>query len=79
MAENPKSHLLPHCEEKARLRILYKASNERYSAAVNDLIAIRGKATEEEYHRVRSLLTEARNVRDASRRALEQHKQEHGC
>jgi hypothetical protein len=72
MAENPKFHLLPLCEEKERLRTLYKASNERFSSAVNDLIAMRGKTTEEEYHRVRSLLTEARNVRDGARHELEQ-------
>jgi hypothetical protein len=50
-----------------------------YTAVVNDLIALRGKTTEEEYNRVRSFLTEARNARDAARRALEQHKKEHGC
>jgi len=50
-----------------------------YAAVVNDLIALRGKTTVEEYNRVRSFLAEARNVRDAARRALEQHKREHGC
>jgi hypothetical protein len=78
VAANP-IHLLPACEEKERLRSLYKSSIEAYTAAVNNLIALRGKITEEEYSRVRSLLTEARNTRDTARSALEQHKQEHGC
>jgi hypothetical protein len=72
-------HLLPLCEERERLRSLYKTSIEAYTAAVNDLIALRGKITDEEYNRVRTVLTEARNVRDAARLALEQHKKEHGC
>jgi hypothetical protein len=78
VAANP-IHLLPACEEKERLRFLYKTSLEAYTAAVNDLIALRGKTTEEEYERVRGFLTEARNARDAARLALEQHKQDHGC
>ncbi len=73
------THLFPVCEEKERLRSLYNASLGSYTAVVNDLIALRGKTTEEEYNRVRRFLAEARNVRDAARLALEQHKQEHGC
>ena len=61
------------------MRILYDASAERYSAAVNDLVVIRGKTTNVEYNRVRAFVDEARNARGASRLALEQHKQEHGC
>ena len=72
-------HLLPACEEKERLRTFYNVSLGAYTAVVNDLIAIRGKTTKEEYDRVRSFLTEARNARDAARRALEKHKTEHGC
>jgi hypothetical protein len=70
---------LPACEEKERLRSLYNASLGAYTAVVNELIGMRGKTTREEYDRVRRFLTEARNARDAARRALEQHKQEHGC
>jgi hypothetical protein len=68
-----------YCEERERLRSLYKTSIEAYTAAVDDLIALGGKITEEEYSGVRTVLTEARNTRDAARSALEQHKQEHGC
>jgi hypothetical protein len=78
VAANP-IHLLPVCEEKERLRSLYRKAADAYTAAVNDLIAIRGKTTEEDYHRVRGVLTEARNARDTARRALEEHKQKHGC
>jgi len=78
VAANP-IHLLPACEEKERLRFLYKTANEAYTAAVNDVIALRGKITEEEYSRVRTVLTEARNARDAARAVLEQHKHEHRC
>jgi hypothetical protein len=59
--------------------MLYNASAERYADAVNDLVVIRGKTTNEEYNRVRGFVDEARNARDAARLALQQHKQEHSC
>jgi len=74
-SESPTSGM----RRRERLRSLYKTSVEAYTAAVNDLVALGGKITEEEYSRVRTVLTEARNTRDAARSALEQHKQEHGC
>ena len=74
----PAPHL-PPCEEKERLRVLYNAAAECYATAVNEVNISRGQTTQEEYNHSRALLDEARNVRDAARLVLEQHKQEHGC
>jgi hypothetical protein len=71
--------LRPPCEEKDRLRVLYSAAAEHYTAAVNDVNLSRGNTAQGEYSRVRELVYEARTARDVARRALEQHKQEHGC
>jgi hypothetical protein len=79
VAANPNVRLLPLCKEKQRLRGLYREADVRYSAAVNALIVSRGKTSAAEYSRLRGLVDEARNTRNAARLALDQHKQEHGC
>ena len=79
MALKPYVRLLPLCEEKKRLRDLYRLEDERHSRAVNDVLRVRGKVSEKEYDRVRARVEEARNTRNAARLALDQHKKEHGC
>ena len=79
MAANPPFRLLPPCEERQRLRLLYNAAAQRYATAVNDVNRIRGKTSEEDYERFRAVLDEARNARNESRLALAQHKRAHGC
>ena len=79
MTSNPPFRLLPPCEERQRLRLLYNMAAERYAAAVNDVNRIRGKTSTEDYERFRAVLDEARNARNASRLALAQHRRGHGC
>jgi hypothetical protein len=79
MAAIPKTRLLPGCEEKQRLRILYDAASKAYATAVNNVLVVRGKTTQQEYDRVRGLADEARIARSAARQALRHHIDEHGC
>jgi ElaB/YqjD/DUF883 family membrane-anchored ribosome-binding protein len=74
----PRAHL-PPCEEKQRLRALYEMAAKSYAAAVNDVLANRGKTSKEDHDRLRARADEARSARNAARLALRQHKQEHGC
>jgi hypothetical protein len=67
------------CDERQRLRILYNAAAEHYTACVNEVNRVRGKTTKQEYDRARALVDEARNARNAARLSLEQHKTQHGC
>lgn len=79
VALKPHFHLFPLCEEKKRLRTLYRLEDERHRRAVNEVLRVRGKVPEKEYDRVRARVDEARNTRNAARLALDQHKKEHGC
>jgi len=67
------------CKEKERLRVLYNAASEHYSATMNDVAVTRGKTSKQEHDRLQSLADEARNVGDRTHLALERHKQKHGC
>jgi len=67
------------CDERQRLRTLYNAAAEHYTACVNEVNRVRGKTTKQEYDRARALVDEARNARNAARLSLEQHKAQHGC
>jgi len=67
------------CDERQRLRVLYNTAAEHYAACVNEVNRVRGKTTKQEYDRVRALVDEARNARNAARLSLEQHKEQHGC
>jgi hypothetical protein len=79
VAANPNFHLLPPCKEKQRLRSIYAQAVERHNRLVNEVTAVRGKVSKEEYERVRALADNARNARTVARQALEQHKREHRC
>ncbi len=67
------------CDERQRLRALYNAAAEHYTACVNEVNRVRGKTTKQEYDRARALVDEARDARNAARLSLEQHKEQHGC
>ena len=67
------------CEEKARLRVLCRDAIKLRNKAVNDVLLVRGRATKEEYHRLRALADDARAGANRARQALEQHKDAHGC
>jgi hypothetical protein len=73
-----KAHL-PPCEERRRLRTLYMEAVERHGRAINEVLEVRGKVSDEEYERIRGLANQAKNARDVARLALSRHKQEHGC
>ena len=79
MAARPNFHLLPLCEEKQRLRAIYRLAMDQHAISVNEALGVRGRVSEEESDRFRALRDEARNARDAARLALEQHKKEHSC
>ena len=79
MVQNPNIRLLPLCEEKKWLRALYQLADKPHSAAVNDVLRVRGTSSKEEYEGARARVDEARNSRNAARLALDQHKKEHGC
>ena len=78
MAVRPKAHL-PPCEERQRLRTLYMEAVERHGRAINDVLEVRGKVSNEEYESIRVLADQAKNARDDARLALSRHKREHGC
>ena len=67
------------CAEKLQLRILSREALKRRDGAINDLLLARGKVSRQEYERIRALADEARAALNIARRALEQHKHEHGC
>lgn len=73
-----KAHL-PPCEERQRLRTLYMEAVERHGRAVNEVLEVRGKVSDQEHERIRGLADQAKNARDDARLALSRHKQEHGC
>ena len=73
------THLLPPCEEKARLRDAYQRAVYEHTIAVNESLRARGRVSAEEHDRIRTLATEAKSRRDLARLALQQHKREHGC
>lgn len=75
----PPIRLQPPCKERQRLRILHDAASARYSTAVNDALISRGKKSKEDYERLRAVVNDARDARNAARLALHQHKREHGC
>jgi hypothetical protein len=59
-----------------RLRTLYVDAVEKQRRAVNEVLEVRCKASNQEYDRMRGLADQAR---DAARLALSQHKREHNC
>jgi hypothetical protein len=67
------------CEEKQRLRVLYRRAVVDNSRAVNEVLLARGKTSKEDYERFRLRGDEARRALNSARSALEQHKQQHGC
>ena len=67
------------CEEQHRLLALYRARVSAYSVAVNDLTLTRGKIMLQQYDRLAAVTGKARTASEAARRALDQHKNEHGC
>src|SRR5260370_37491942 len=67
------------CEEKQRLSVVYSEAVQVNSVAVNELLHARGKASKQEYDRLRAVRDEARHRLNSARSALEQHKQEHSC
>jgi hypothetical protein len=52
---------------------------ERHGRAVNEVLEVRGKVSDQEHERIRGLADQAKNARDDARLALSRHKQEHGC
>ena len=74
----PKAHL-PPCEERQRLRTLYLDAVEQHNRAINHVLEARGKVSDQEYERIRGLVHQAKEARDAARLALSHHKQAHGC
>ena len=70
---------LSSCEERQRLRVLSNAATIQFTQAMNNVVLRRGKVAKEEYDRVRLVMEQARDCRNAARQALAQHKQEHGC
>jgi hypothetical protein len=68
-----------HCEEKYRLLDLYKATLAAHSAAVNDMVLVRGQTSKEEYERLWVLSEKARRDSEAASEVLFQHTREHGC
>lgn len=79
MAPNPTLRLLPLCEEKKRLRVLYQLASDLHSKMIDEALLARGRASKQDYQRFRTVADEAKNARDAARLALEQHKKEHRC
>jgi Rad3-related DNA helicase len=75
----PHIRLNPPCEEKKRLRALHQLAVDLHNNAVDEVLLARTRASKEDYERFRAVADEAKNIRDAARSALEQHKQEHGC
>ena len=67
------------CAEKLQLRRLYQEALKRRDDAINDMLPVRGKVCREEYERLRALADYARAALNLTRRALEGHKQDHGC
>ena len=73
------TRLFPPCDEKERLRAAYQRALYEHTIAVNESLRARGRVSEEEHERFRTLATEAKSRRDVARLALQQHKREHGC
>ena len=61
------------------MRTLYTDAIKLRDKAVNDVLLFRGRATKQEYDRIRALADDARSVVNRARQALEQHKDAHGC
>ncbi|HEV8413561.1 MAG TPA: hypothetical protein VGQ49_08190 [Bryobacteraceae bacterium] len=67
------------CPEKLQLRTLYGEALKRRDGAINQVLLVRGKVSIQEYDRIRALADEARAALNLARRALEEHKENHGC
>jgi hypothetical protein len=67
------------CAEKLQLRTLYGEALKRRDGAINQVLLVRGKVSNQEYDRIRTLADEARAALNLARRALEEHKENHGC
>jgi hypothetical protein len=67
------------CLEKDRLLKEYQVTTENFSGAVNDLQALRGTSSQEEYERLRRVAEEARLKSEQARLALEHHTAAHRC
>jgi anthranilate phosphoribosyltransferase len=67
------------CPEKDRLLKEYQVTTENFSGAVNDLQALRGTSSQEEYERLRRVAEEARLKSEQARLALENHTAAHRC
>jgi hypothetical protein len=76
---NRGSRLLPLCEEKKRLRVLYQLAVDLHTKALAEVLQARGRASRQDYEGFRAVADEARNVRDTARVSLEKHKKDHGC
>ena len=79
MAAHPKFRLNPLCAEKLRLRALYGQAVDLHGKAVDEVLRARGRTSIHDYEGFRAAADQARNIRNAARVALDQHKQEHGC
>ena len=78
-SDGPQRNATMDCPEKQHLRKIYNLEAERFTAAVEDVNVSRGKTSKEAYDRLRAVVDDARNARNAARLALEQHRQTHGC
>ena len=63
------------CEEKIRLITAYAAITERYAVAVAKLRLTTGKEFEKEFSASKAAHTKCANAR----RAIQEHRAEHGC
>jgi hypothetical protein len=54
VAVHPKAHL-PPCEEKKRLRTLYRLASERHVHAINEAVRVRGRVSKDEHDRLWAL------------------------
>ena len=74
MITNASTGLYIRCEEKVELRTLYNEALKRRDKAVNDVLLVRGRVSQQEYDRIRVLADEARAALNHALLALEQHK-----
>lgn len=69
----------PDCEQKKELLNAYCKAAQRYSIAVEALVAARSRAPRKDYERMRRMSERAREKVEEARISLEGHVAEHGC